>query len=489
MKHYICVEEHEITYACGTYKTPDRTSAKGTIVLQEWECVKADGDTSDIFEKLSEKHHLEGRKVTLVLGRDIAVCKVKLPRARERELRHMARNELTAAGKCGVDSLAAADIQRSFGGSQIPVMVYYMDKSRLELYIRAMEQAGMVYERTLLVPDCVAAASYMMCRSRAGIIVDVENESLNLYGVSGGHCLAWKSSSLKPGRFLEMGAEELLYEEIAEQTELLQKQMETDSGKCVPECLVLTGNCFPNKEHTAAYLEERLKLPCTNAVFHIASQIEPETISCGALAAIAAGGRPGRRLLKLDSGKENRHTGIIKGVTGAVSRGGALFLAANILAAAGVCGYMGILRHRTSQELSELKAVMDDAAYREQYQKLSRMDRETEEKAARRSAEELVRKDVSGNLEMKAYNTFTDALEPGMQVESVVYEADQNTLELVISMDTSAQIPAYVDRVSAFGTFGHVSHSLWEKNEEEGMVRVYASVRAFLTEGGQDEAK
>lgn len=489
MKHYICVEEHEITYACGTYKTPDRTSAKGTIVLQEWECIKADGDMSDIFEGLSEKHHLEGRKVTLVLGRDVAVCEVKLPRARERELRHMARNELTAAGKCGSDSPAAVDIQRSFGGSQIPVMVYYMEKSRLELYIRAMEQAGMVYERTLLVPDCVAAASCMMCRSRASIIVDVENESLNLYGVSGGHCLAWKSCSLKPGRFLEMGAEELLYEEIAEQAQLLQKQMETDSGKCVPECIVLAGNCFPNKEHAAAYLEERLKLPCTNAAFHIASETETEAVCSGALAAIAAGGRPGRRLLKLDSGKENRHTGLLKGAAGAVSRGGALFLAANILAAAGVCGYVGILKHQISQELSELKAVMDNAAYREQYQKLSRMDRETEEKAARRSAEETVRKEISGNLEMKAYNTFTDALEPGMQVESVVYEADQNTLELVISMDTSAQVPAYVDRVSVSGMFGHVSHGLWEKKEEEGMVRVYASVRAFLTEGGQDETK
>ena len=103
MKHYICVEEHEITYVCGTYRKPGRDPGRGRIVVQDARSVSADADMKGVFMCLAKAHDLAGRKVNLVLGRDLSYMKVLLPKSGDRALRHMAGNELVAEGKCKAD--------------------------------------------------------------------------------------------------------------------------------------------------------------------------------------------------------------------------------------------------------------------------------------------------------------------------------------------------------------------------------------------------
>lgn len=493
MKHYICVEEHEITYVCAAYRAPEKGALKGTIVVQAAESVAASRDVSGVIMDLSERHHLEGKRVILVLGRDISCIQVNLPKAGERALRRMASYELAAAGKCSPDSPAAVDIQRIGGERRIMAMVYYMEKARLDAYVKAMELAGMLYAGPLLMPDCMAAA-YIMCKSRASIVIDVEKESLGLYGVSGGHCLAWRNSPLKSVRFLEMDARELLLEEIAEQAELVRGQME-QSGKCCPERIVLVGNCPLSMDEAGAFLENRLKLPCTGGEFCISMEhegkepVEEPQVSAGTLAAVVSGSRTKGSPLRLRSGRDAEGVGAIQGIRGAVSRGCALFLLVNLLAAAGIVSHVAILRHQASRAVSELQEAMEDPDYKERYKKLSSMDSKMAGEAARRTAELVVMEEFKGMLGMEEFEPFTSSMEPGMQVESMVYDKDEDVLQMVISMSSSAQVPAYVERVKAAGGFGRVSHSFWKKEEDGLKERIYVSVSAALKEGGQDETQ
>lgn len=494
MEHYICVEEHEITYVCGTYRAPDKIAVKGTIVIQAVESVNISRDVSGIISDLSERHHLEGKRVILVLGRDLSYIKVNLPKAGERTIRRMARNELAAAGKCSPDSPAAVDIQRISGERRIMAMIYYMEKERLDAYIKAMELAGMLYARALLMPDCTAAASNIMCKSHASIVIDVEKESLGLYGVSGGHCLAWRNSPLKAGRFLEMDAKELLLEEIAEQAELIQGQMQ-QSGKFSPERIVLVGNCPLSRDEAGVFLENQLKLPCMGGEFCISMEqeaMEPgeeNHVSAGVLAAIVSGSRTKGSPLRLRTGRDAEGMGVVQGIRGAVSRGCALFLLVNLLAAAGIAGHVAILTRQTSRALSELQEALEDPDYKERYKILSCMDSKMAGEAARRTAELMVREEITGMLGMEAFEAFTGSIEPGMQVESMAYDKDENVLQMVISMNSSAQVPAYVEQVKAAGGFERVSHSFWKKEENKSRERIYASVSVSLKEGGRDETQ
>lgn len=69
MKHYICVEEHVITYICGTYKAPGRGGGRGTIVVQEAQSDSSGRGPEGIFAGWAAQYGLEGKRIVLVMGR------------------------------------------------------------------------------------------------------------------------------------------------------------------------------------------------------------------------------------------------------------------------------------------------------------------------------------------------------------------------------------------------------------------------------------
>ena len=111
MKHYICVEEHVITYICGTYKAPGRGGGRGTIVVQEAQSDSSGRGPEGIFAGWAAQYGLEGKRIVLVMGRGVSFLGFRLPKAGKRALRRMAYNELMAGGRCGTDCLTAVDIQ------------------------------------------------------------------------------------------------------------------------------------------------------------------------------------------------------------------------------------------------------------------------------------------------------------------------------------------------------------------------------------------
>lgn len=219
MKHYICVEGHEITYVCGTYRKPDRDLDYGRIVAQDAQNVPADADMEDIFVCLTRAHDLAGGKVSLMLERDLSYMEMLLPESGSQALRRMAGSELIAEGKCKAGYPIVVDIRRGFRERHIPVTVYYMEEKKLDVYTDAMEQTGILHGSASLVLNCAAAAAQVLCKACNSMPVDVEKEGMDLHAVPGGHCLAWRSIPLEAGGFYERSARKLLYGEIAEQVE------------------------------------------------------------------------------------------------------------------------------------------------------------------------------------------------------------------------------------------------------------------------------
>ena len=507
MKHYICVEEHGITYICGTYKAPGRAGGRGTIVVQEAQSYSSGRSPEGVLAEWAAQYGLEGKRIVLVMGRRLSFLYTKLPKAGKRALRRMAYNELMASKRCGADCLSAVDIQKISGEPHIGATVYYMERGQLEPYVKAMERAGMIYGGTLLMPDCTAVASRMMCRRRSSLIIDVEKEGIGLYAVAGGHCLSWVSSPLKAGYFCGKGAKEVLYDEIAEQAARIRQQLEDDKRMFSPEYAVLVGNCFSDMEDAAACLKERLDMPCEGAAVSVSGK--DVAVTPGALAAVAAGSLSGKSLfgkslsgvslsgvslsgkgpVRLSSGPDGEDSGMLSGIYGIVSGRNMLFLLANLILAAGISGYVGFQRAQVTGELKRLRSVMSDAGFREQYRASCKLENEVSAMAARMAAEESLRSASSGFLDRTDFEAFASAMEADMDVEAVAYEKEPGTMEMTISQNSPEQVPGLVERIRDSGVFHSVSHSDWEQEEDNGTVRIHTSVRAVLKEGEQDENK
>ena len=93
-------------------------------------------------------------------------------------------------------------------------------------------------------------------------------------------------------------------------------------------------------------------------------------------------------------------------------------------------------------------------------------------------------------LGMDEFRAFTEAMNPEMRIESISFDGEGPYLQMVVSMDGSEDVPAYVERVEGSGGFRQVGHSLWEKSAEDRETqRVYATVYGTLGTGGRDDAQ
>lgn len=490
MKYYICVDEDRILYVHGCFKKY-AGAGRRRLEVKEWETVEPEPDMAGALARLCERHDLGGKRINLVLGRDLDRAVFSVPRAGRRAMKKMVSNELIARENGTANYIVSVDTHMSRRKGMTPVTVYYMDSRRLSAYRDAVEDNKMICAGVLMMPDCMALMAREFWKENRILVLDVEAESVGYYMVSMGHCLASSMTALRPVCFSREGALDLLYEEMAEQAgNLLENQGELTGG-FAPECLVLMAPGLEEAKGAAGYLEKKLNIPCyirTPEVYGDGADGPPVNIQC--LAACAAGALGGKkRPLELTvSGYGHRKPRSI-GLSASLSRGWAVFLLANGLAAAAIsfhCVYLGYL---AGQELSRMEQAVGDPELRERCEKARQMEGEIRERMALSEDTQAMEDAASGEhaLGMDDYRAFTDAMGTGMKIESMVYEEEAGSLQMVISMEHAGDVPDYVDRLKASGRFLKVGHRLWEKREEDKtMGRVFVTVYGFLGTGEQD---
>lgn len=501
MTHYIYLEENRIAYTRGNHRHIGRAGAPAFSAQSKVRDTKGI-PLEAVFKELSDEFGLCGKNVTLVLGQDLSFMGMVLPRGRKSVVKGMACNQLVM--KAGLRDVPAVgvDIRNGKARRKVLASLYYMEEKRLVAYKEAAAAAGMVCTRIVAVPDCMALTAQEIWKERSHLVVDVEEEQLGLYLVSKGHCLAFSATALRAKRFCEMGGESLLYEEIAERAQrlfkLASRYENEDPSDPGPECAVLLGGCIPSADKGASALEALLQIPCfarTLADSTGGEGFSPQkaVTPSGLLAACLADHYPGKRKPVSVNGI-NRMAGAasFRGIRGILSKGWTVFLVINAVAALGSGIWVGVEERKAAGRLDELRIALVEPEYREAYQRAVDMEEELKRLADREAVWDAVKAEAAGKnlLSMDALRAFTDSMDPDMEVESVSYEGENETLSMTISMSNRGQIPLYVERLNEAGIFPHVNHSLWEQKEEEGKPeRLFVVVSASLTEGGMDETQ
>lgn len=481
MKHYICLEEHTITYFRSGSRSPVTGAVSEHAVIQDLERMGVERNVDTTLGILAKKHGLAGKRITLVLGREVRMMNFVLPRSGKAALKKMAFNELTAMGLCDGNFTAAVDIRNALEDGSVPVTVYYIGKDCLKEYMDACKRAGMTCGPVWVLSDCMAVMALEMYSEDPIMMIDVEEEHIGFYMLSHGHCLAAMQSSLKSARFREKNAMDILYEEIADEAEQVLKLAENSEEAFEPESVILNAACLPNPDKAAAFLKERLGFPCRTQDMEISARdlLLNRVSRKRRPVELYGGGNAGRRDLS-------------RTLLCSISKKSALILSANILAAAAICVYTGFMQASVKDKVSDLKASMNSKEYKDRYRSARRIERELADISEQEEESDRIREYARDMnlLGVEAYAAFADAMESSMRMESVVYEQESRILRVIISMPDSASIPGLVERVCSSGTFFEVGHSLWEKKEVGGETeRCYASFEALLESRGQDEIK
>ena len=535
------------------------------------ESVEPGADLESALGRLVRSHGLEGKRVDLVLaGNSLHSRSLTLPRAGRRTMRRMICGRLAVDGErgfgeagesytLGVDLKGESRKGKSQKGERrkdgdrkdgsqkdesqrgerqkgkskkgggrkgrsrkgksrkggkwknpVSAMIYYGDYTCLEIYKAAFAGCGISLGRVLALPDCMARMAGELWEESRVLLVDAGAEGVGFYALREGHCLAWKQTALHAGRFCQEGAEELLYEEMAEQAEDLLKEPGEAMKSYVPECVVLMTDCLLSAEKGALYLEQRLGIPCQVRMPDVdeagdygklgedggdvrakschSSTVPGIQVRC--LAACVAGSL-GRKHRALELTARGRRESPGKGaeIRPGFSMGCAMFLLANVLAAAGFSLQAVCMNHLAGRELEALEQTMGDREYQERSRQARQMEKRIQELSESESRIRSMEEAVSGKkvLGMDAFQAFIQAMGPGMRIEGLVYEGDLRILQVTVSMERAEEVPDYVDRVRESGRFTETGHRLWEERAENGEAgRLYAVVYARLGTGGQD---
>lgn len=489
MGHYIYLEERRIAYArahgCFLRK-------RGEIFAPEWMGWEERGRSlEEDFKRLAAHHGLSGKNIILVLGVDLSFLGLSLPKAAGSVVERMAVNQLFVKEGVPQDPAAAVTIGYSKTRDKAFAALFYVEGRLLTEYKNALRAAGMGCSHVLAAPDCMALAAQEMWKESSHLVVDVEEEQLGLYLVSGGNCLASDIASLRAGRFFQMKGEEMFYQEVAERAEhlfLMAGEREgCGSEGFRPECVVLLGDCLPDPEVGGERLAQLLALPCRMERLG--------EVPGGLIAACISGclwGRTGKRRPARVKGNDKKGViPFVQGSIGRVWRWWILCLLMNGAAALSVGLWFNLKEREEAAKAAEIRRAVTESERSQSFGGARAMKEEMERMAAMEAAGNLVMEEAAAGeklLSMDSLQVLMDCLEPDMKVESITFEGEKGELSLVLSMDERGQIPLYVEGVREKGVFPHVNHSLWEQKEEEGMPeRFFAAVTVSLKEGSQDE--
>lgn len=485
MKYYICLEEDKICYVCGRFKRCPGSGRRRRLEIVEWEFVEPVPDMVSALTRLAEKHGMEGKRVNLIVGRDVRMMGFAIPKAGKKTMKRMAVNEMSLLDADFGNHAIALDLRAKTGRTMADVTAYYMEQRSLDGYKKALEDSRMICGRVLVLPDCMAIMARELWREDRVILLDVNRGSMGFYVLSGGHCLACRMTGLKAACFLREGALDMLCEEMADQVEGLIQDCTADSDLPFPDSMVLMTSCIPDAEAAAEYMSKRFHMPCCVRI--------PEPVDAPCLAVCVAGSLEGKRkALELEDLEYEDRENSALGHGPFMTRGWAMFLLANGLAAAVLSLHAAWLDHTAGKELAQAGYEMEETEYRTRARESRQMEKRISEIRRDREKTRTAKALLAGKnlLGMDGFRAFTEAMKPDMRIESISFDSEGPYLQMVVSMERSEDVPAYVERVEHSGVFRQVGHSLWEKREDDRETkRVYATVYGTLGTGGQDEAQ
>ncbi len=449
MKHYLCLDEGSIVYVGVKKRLGMNAKRRRRTVVWARRTFTDKAGLGQAAGKLVREWELKGKRVNLILDAGVRRMDVRLPPGRSWQLRRMAENMLLARTEGEGEWDAAADIFQGEKNGAVCAALYYIRREHLKEVREILEHEGIRIGKETARTCALACAVGNLGIEECLISVELREKYVRLYGIWRQCCVCEKTLSLCPEVFIRLGGESILWEEIAQAAEAAACEMKVLADA---KAVVLDRPFGPGSRDIAAFMEERLGLPCRVVELHR----EAYSLNMRELPAFTA--LPGETGLR---GK--------KGAWGA-------FILCNCLAAAGVSLFFAVQKQAAQERLFILQ---ESAKARETELGMPETEDSRRHLSVRADLEK--RYGEKGQAEIWGH-AVKQALGEQNRVESVRYEQEKGILEIEIAAERASEIPEIETRLNSTGAFVRAAHSMWELNEDTDQIETKMEIKLWETQ-------
>lgn len=492
MKHYICMEENQMIYVCGTYADCRYKVAKADILTLPQE------DPKQAVREFAARNKLTGKRVILALDSGIFFSVLSLPKAKPAHLREMARNELTyTIGKGEPLIISSLPYQENSDGTNTTVLTYAVPAANFHLQLDLLCQAGIRCRKVYVRSNCVGhLAAGLFPDKKTMILVEAGEDHLRLQLVENGYCLLARTIRLNIRHFCETGSFGLLYDEISEQVSKAIQFHKSRNRSDEVELITIASDTISDIDSAAKAIGVNLSIPCEATVVpvEVSGSVTPEFLRrcCGALSVISKDG--GRRAREVELLSAERHTRVKNGRINngnVLFRAGTLFLC-SVLMLTGVCVFMKTKNYFTYKRIRELKSHTEYAGRQEGYQEA--VDHQTQVSGLQEH-QRLVQEqedDIRGRnlFSLDDYQIFKNASSGSVHIRGIRYTSVNGVCEVDIQAAAPEEFASVIEAIRVTGHFKKVSYDHWEYAELPDQGFYYTvTISAAHGEGDGDEAE
>lgn len=492
MKHYICMEENQMIYVCGTYANRRYKVVKADFLILPREAQE------QAVREFAARNKLAGKRVNLALDSDIFFSVLSLPKAKPAQLREMARNELThTVGKGEPLIISSLPYRDHRDGTSTTVLTYALPAAAFYHQTGLLGQAGIRCGKVYVRSNCMGhLAAGLFPDKKTMILAEAGEDYLRLQLIENGYCLLARTVRLNIGHFCETGAFGLLYDEISEQVSKAIQFHKSRNRSDEVELITIASDVLPDIDGAVSAIGVNLSIPCEAAIVpvEVSGGVTPElTRRCrGALSVMSK--HRGRKAREVELASAERHTRIRDGRlnNGSVLfKAGPLFLC-SVLVLAGLWGTMKIKNHFTAGNIQKLNSYIAYAGRQEGYRKA--VDQQTQVSGLR-EYQRLAREredDIRGRnlFSLDDYQVFKNASSGSVHIRGIRFTGGNGVCEVDIRADDPQAFAGVIEQVRATGHFKKVSYDHWEYVELPEQSFYYTvTISAAHGEGDVNEAE
>lgn len=489
MKHYLCLEENQISYVGG------KLTGKGFRIKK---AARADLPAEEMEEALRhfvKANHIKGKKVTLSLDSGIIFNEYHLPAVKEGELRGMVRSELAYSTRNPDDYTISVLPYKKLEDGGYMVLVHAVREEELAEKLGTLRHAGIRCKSVRVHADCMGSlASRQYPGNKILLLTEIDRDQIRMFLIEDVCCVLSRSQRLNVTRFLDGDSLNLLCEEAVDQISKVV-QFHTGRNKKDPiEKIVLVSDVIPQLETAAGWIGESMRMECepVNWKFTYSRKVKEETVvSCfKGMAAMVFRKKHEPvnvnflrdRIIKI---RKERKEGFLSWTVQS-----ALLFAVSICAAGGVWYVMSQKNVECVARTAQLTAYVDEEERQARYSEIMRQ----QEELTRVQAYNMKLDDVETAVRQKnllnyrAYVGLSAPVPENVSVVGMTYQ--EGVLSFKLRSEDHGYIPDYVNAVKESGVFKRIWHPMWGKEDDvNGGTGFVADIYGTLEENAEVESR
>lgn len=469
MKHYICLEENQITYAGGMVTKKGFHIAKADLLCFD----KADRERE--LKLFAVKNNLAEKQVFLALDFGIFFGVQNVPKTRPKRMQEMAAYELEHS----IDShkhpvVCSAPFGEDPDGEGVRMLTYAILEKDLREQLTLLKRAGLICKKAYILTSCMGQmAGKLFPDYRTLLLVEAGAEQIRILLIEAGCCILTRTIRSGACHYRESESDELLFHEISDQVSNAIQFYRGQNRTEEIEAIVLISNHFFPAREAAETIRAESSIPCIVADIpvEVSKGLHPEDARrCHRALAVMAKHQGGQAktldFLSADCHEWDR--GRSREQVRFWCRAGVVYLISGLFIG-GAAGYLNFCNNREYQSVQALKTYVADTENETEYQKALTMIEET--RLLHNNSELLLK---AGNriqnnnlLNMENYQAVFSQITGTMTIRGMRYNQEKGSYELDIGGSDPKEFSDLIERIRQGGQFAFVTYDYWKQTETQ----------------------